>query len=133
MFTTLADVSVIWFSCYATLIAPFAVHSGCAISGLVWLIVFTVQATRELLNKQKVLQFVPKMFEKLLIWSQTSAPTVAITYFILMLLLGIVLFAYPKARTSHHDAFERTHRFLGWTTTALVWCQVCDTRTDFTE
>ncbi|OBZ71566.1 Bacitracin synthase 3 [Grifola frondosa] len=54
----------------------------------------------------------------------TSIATVAVTYFILMLLIGIVLFAYPKARTSHHDAFERTHRFLGWTATALVWCQV---------
>ena len=41
-----------------------------------------------------------------------------------MLLVGIVLFAYPKVRTTHHDAFERTHRFLGWTATALVWCQV---------
>lgn len=30
------------------------VHSGCAISGLVWLIVFTVQATKELLEKGKV-------------------------------------------------------------------------------
>ncbi|TFK89560.1 nonribosomal peptide synthetase 12 [Polyporus arcularius HHB13444] len=82
-------------------------HSGCAISGVVWLILFTVQATRELLNKQ-----------------ETSVATVAITYFILMLLIGIVLFAYPKVRSTHHDAFERTHRFLGWTATALVWCQV---------
>ncbi|KAI0355003.1 nonribosomal peptide synthetase 12 [Trametes cingulata] len=82
-------------------------HSGCAVSGLVWLILFTVQATRELLNREK-----------------TSAATVAITYFILMLLVGIVLFAYPKVRSTHHDAFERTHRFLGWTATALVWCQV---------
>ncbi|KAI0755006.1 nonribosomal peptide synthetase 12 [Daedaleopsis nitida] len=82
-------------------------HSGCAISGLVWLILFTAQATRELLNRQ-----------------QTSVATVAITYFILTLLIGIVLFAYPKVRSTHHDAFERTHRFLGWTATALVWCQV---------
>ena len=35
-----------------------------------------------------------------------------------------MLFAYPKNRSVHHDAFERTHRFLGWTATALVWCQV---------
>ncbi|OCH91225.1 nonribosomal peptide synthetase 12 [Obba rivulosa] len=82
-------------------------HSGCAISGLVWLVLFTVQATRELLDGGK-----------------TSAPTVAVTYFILILLLGIVTFAYPRFRTLHHDAFERTHRFLGWSATALVWCQV---------
>ena len=41
-----------------------------------------------------------------------------------MLVVGIVLFAYPKVRTTHHDVFERAHRFLGWSTTALVWCQV---------
>ncbi|EKM49537.1 uncharacterized protein PHACADRAFT_153957 [Phanerochaete carnosa HHB-10118-sp] len=81
-------------------------HSGCAISGLVWLIAFTVQATRELLEKGK-----------------TSVPTVAVTYFILALLIGIVLFAYPKNRSVHHDAFERSHRLLGWSATALVWCQ----------
>ncbi|KAI0648045.1 nonribosomal peptide synthetase 12 [Trametes meyenii] len=82
-------------------------HSGCAFSGLVWLILFTIQATRELLRNER-----------------TSVATVAITYFILVLLVGIVLFAYPKVRTSHHDAFERTHRFLGWSATALVWAQV---------
>ncbi|KAI0801910.1 nonribosomal peptide synthetase 12 [Irpex lacteus] len=82
-------------------------HSGCAISGLVWLIAFTGQATRELVTGGK-----------------TSAATVAVTYFILTLLIGIVLFAYPKTRTVHHDAFERVHRFLGWTATALVWVQV---------
>ena len=56
--------------------------------------------------------------------TQTSTMTVAITYWILVLLLGIVAFAYPKFRTIAHDRFERTHRFLGWTATALVWVQV---------
>ncbi|KAI0070625.1 nonribosomal peptide synthetase 12 [Panus rudis PR-1116 ss-1] len=91
-------------------------HSGCAISGVVWLIAFTVQATRELLEK-----------------AQTSAPTVALTYFILVLLVGIVLFAYPKNRSTHHDAFERTHRFLGWTAVALVWGQVILLTNDYKQ
>ncbi|PSR71741.1 hypothetical protein PHLCEN_2v12389 [Hermanssonia centrifuga] len=82
-------------------------HSGCAISGLLWLIAFTAQATKEFIRKEK-----------------TSIGTIAVTYFILVLLIGIVLFAYPKNRSVHHDAFERTHRFLGWAATGLVWCQV---------
>ncbi|KAH9922827.1 nonribosomal peptide synthetase 12 [Epithele typhae] len=82
-------------------------HSGCAVSGVVWLIYFTARATWELLNKQQI-----------------SVATVAITYFILMLLFGIVALAYPKLRSTHHDTFERTHRFLGWSATALVWAQV---------
>lgn len=101
-------------------------HSGCAISGVVWLIAFTVQATRELLNKAQVrIFFFFSMYHCAHSSSQTSAPTVAVTYFILTLLIGIVIFAYPKARSTHHDAFERTHRFLGWTAVALVWVQVC--------
>jgi hypothetical protein len=48
-----------------------------------------------------------------------------VTYAILALLLGIVVFAHPKMRQKYHDNFEVTHRFLGWTGTALVWVQVC--------
>ncbi|KAI0304358.1 nonribosomal peptide synthetase 12 [Multifurca ochricompacta] len=82
-------------------------HSGCAISGVVWLVLFTVQATRELLNV-----------------GPTSLPTVVVTYCILLLLLGIVIYAIPTLRSKHHNRFEATHRFLGWIATILVWCQV---------
>ncbi|THH01899.1 hypothetical protein EW026_g863 [Hermanssonia centrifuga] len=84
-------------------VANLFLHSGCAISGLLWLIAFTAQATKEFIRKEK-----------------TSIGTIAVTYFILVLLIGIVLFAYPKNRSVHHDAFERTHRFLGWAATGLV-------------
>ncbi|THH30562.1 hypothetical protein EUX98_g3625 [Antrodiella citrinella] len=87
--------------------AFFTVFCAVPSSGLVWLCAFAGQATRE------VIQHGP-----------TSVPTLAVTYVILLLLVGIVVFAYPKARTTHHDSFEKTHRFLGWSATALVWCQV---------
>ncbi len=38
--------------------------------------------------------------------------------------LGIVVFAYPTFRIKRHDTFERMHRLMGWTATALVWSQV---------
>ena len=41
-----------------------------------------------------------------------------------MLLIGIVCLAYPPFRIAHHDTFERSHRFLGWSATGLVWAQV---------
>ena len=50
--------------------------------------------------------------------------TVAVTYIILTLLITMVAFAYPKVRSTHHDLFERVHRFMGWTATVLVWFQV---------
>ncbi|KAK0504211.1 hypothetical protein EDD18DRAFT_491110 [Armillaria luteobubalina] len=83
------------------------IHSGAASSAVVWLILLAVQATRERVNNLG-----------------TSTATVALTYIILFFLVGIVLFAYPTLRIKRHDAFERIHRFLGWTATALVWAQV---------
>ncbi|KAG5639219.1 hypothetical protein H0H81_005698, partial [Sphagnurus paluster] len=81
-------------------------HSGCGVSGVLWLILFTAQATIEMLQHK-----------------QTSVATVGVTYAILGLLLGILAFAYPSVRAKFHDSFEVSHRFMGWTATALVWAQ----------
>ncbi|KZV88846.1 nonribosomal peptide synthetase 12 [Exidia glandulosa HHB12029] len=81
-------------------------HSGCAISGTIWLMYFTAQATIEMTQRR------------------VSIATVVVTYLILLLLVAIVLFAWPKFRVLFHDRFERTHRFMGWSATALVWCQI---------
>lgn len=48
-----------------------------------------------------------------------------VTYLILSLLIGILVFAHPKMRAKYHDSFEAIHRFVGWIATALVWVQVC--------
>lgn len=56
---------------------------------------------------------------------QISLATVVVTYWILISLLGIVVFAHPSLRSKSHNKFERTHRFLGWGSTILVWGQVC--------
>ncbi|KAF4617144.1 hypothetical protein D9613_005935 [Agrocybe pediades] len=81
-------------------------HSGCATSGVVWLALFTGQATKEMMVSRKI-----------------SMATLAVTYIILVFLLGIVIFAHPTLRSKRHNTFEKVHRFLGWTSTALVWCQ----------
>lgn len=110
-FNVLCAVPASWPLCIRRVCARVyhigGLHSGCAISGIMWLIFFTVQATSELLHGGKC-----------------SAATLAVTYFILSLLLAIVAFAYPKFRLIAHDRFERTHRFMGWTAVALVWAQV---------
>ncbi|THU93214.1 hypothetical protein K435DRAFT_820333 [Dendrothele bispora CBS 962.96] len=82
-------------------------HSGCAISGVIWLILFTGQATREFA-----------------VGGQISVATISVTYVVMIFLLAIAVFAYPSIRTKHHDIFERVHRFSGWTSCALVWAQV---------
>ncbi|KAJ7161869.1 hypothetical protein C8R43DRAFT_880607 [Mycena crocata] len=84
-------------------------HSGCAVSGVVWLALFCAQATKELVRGGEM---------------HISVATVAISYSILLLLLGIVVFAFPSLRVKRHDLFECIHRFLGWISIALVWAQV---------
>ncbi|KAI5117004.1 hypothetical protein M0805_006934 [Coniferiporia weirii] len=92
------------------------VHSGCAVSGVVWLVLFAAEATSEVINGGKC-----------------SVPTLVITYCVLVLLLVIVAFAYPYIRLIAHDKFERTHRLLGWTAVALVWCLVILLTNDYRE
>ncbi|KAJ7505315.1 nonribosomal peptide synthetase 12 [Mycena galericulata] len=90
-------------------------HSGCATSGVVWLALLCAQATREVVQGG----------------SGASVATVAISYSILLLLLGIVVFAHPSMRSKRHDYFERVHRYCGWTGIALVWCQVVILTNDY--
>ncbi|KAF5369283.1 hypothetical protein D9758_002722 [Tetrapyrgos nigripes] len=91
-------------------------HSGCAISGVIWLILFTIKATRDFAEG-----------------GQTSVVTLAITYVVMMFLFAIVIFAYPSLRTKRHDTFERVHRFSGWTATLLVWAQVVSLINDYKD
>jgi hypothetical protein len=72
-----------------------------------WLMLFTVQATREVVNG-----------------GPSSILTLIMTYLILILLILIVLLAYPRLRITYHNNFEVSHRFFGWFAVALVWVQV---------
>ncbi|KAJ6508780.1 nonribosomal peptide synthetase 12 [Mycena sanguinolenta] len=85
-------------------------HSGCATSGVVWLALLCGQATKEVVNSGVI--------------AHASLATVAVSYSILLLLLGIVIFAHPTLRSKRHDSFERVHRYFGWTGILLVWAQV---------
>lgn len=42
-----------------------------------------------------------------------------LTWTILALMAGMVVFALPRLRASRHDVFERVHRFAGWSVLAL--------------
>ncbi|CAK5270169.1 unnamed protein product [Mycena citricolor] len=91
-------------------------HSGCAMSGVVWLAFLCAQATKEVAEKRQL---------------GASVATVAISYSILAFLVGIVIFAMPAFRSQRHDTFERIHRFCGWTGIALVWAQVVSLTNDY--
>lgn len=47
----------------------------------------------------------------------------AISWMLTALFATMIGFALPQFRSTHHDFFERWHRFLGWTMLALFWVQ----------
>lgn len=53
-----------------------------------------------------------------------NIPGLALVWVVLMLFVGIMVFAHPKLRSKQHDTFERTHRYAGWLTNALFWVLV---------
>ena len=55
---------------------------------------------------------------------QISLATVVVSWIILGLLSVILVFAHPAMRIRFHDYFEIVHRFIGWTSLALVWAQI---------
>ena len=51
----------------------------------------------------------------------TPREIVGVASAILALLALSCLAAFPLVRHLHHNVFERTHRFAGWTALALLW------------
>ncbi|KAL0569057.1 hypothetical protein V5O48_012915 [Marasmius crinis-equi] len=92
-------------------------HSGFAVSGTVWLVLFTAKATKDVVDGGQA-SF--HLFMEL----NTSIATLVVTWVIMILLFGIVAFAMPALRSRRHNSFERVHRFAGWTAAAMVWAQV---------
>ncbi|KAF8918929.1 hypothetical protein CPB85DRAFT_1279437 [Mucidula mucida] len=108
VFTSVPPSWPLWFRLLMARVYHLGgIHSGAAVSGTVWLAALAGQGTKELVRGEQI-----------------SVATVTITWIILVFLVGIILFALPAFRVKSHDTFERIHRFMGWTATAMVWAQV---------
>ncbi|KAL4885455.1 hypothetical protein BJY04DRAFT_230989 [Aspergillus karnatakaensis] len=55
--------------------------------------------------------------------TRPSVVTLTLSILALSLLVGMIVMAYPSIRRKHHNLFERTHRFAGWTALAIIWGQ----------
>ncbi|RDW63016.1 integral membrane protein TmpA [Aspergillus mulundensis] len=80
------------------------VHSGCGVASLIWYLGFLGEFSRQYWSGGS---------------SQFSAAPIVLAYIILVLLLAIIIVAYPGFRFKRHDYFELTHRFSGWLVVAL--------------
>ena len=96
------------FRCVVAKLYHFGgVHSGCAVSGTAWFILFSALVT---------IRYADGEFNEPAI--------IAITYILLALFLALCLFAIPKLRIFSHNTFEAVHRFGGWTAVALFWVEI---------
>ncbi|KAF7791249.1 hypothetical protein EIP86_002263 [Pleurotus ostreatoroseus] len=77
------------------------IHSGCATSGIAWLILKVVNVYRS---------------------RSTENPSVIVLGTITNVAVFLTaLAAIPWVRNTHHNVFERHHRFIGWTALFLTW------------
>ncbi|KAI3888010.1 hypothetical protein MKW92_050312 [Papaver armeniacum] len=77
------------------------VHSGCGVSAIAWLIFALILTLNDRNN--------------------TSSEIIAVASSLIFLIGLSSLAAFPLVRHLHHNVFERTHRFAGWTSLLLVW------------
>ncbi len=82
-------------------------HSGSAIAATAW---FTIFAGSVAYSYQYDL-------------TSISSLTIGVSYVILALLILLVFMALPSIRKKYHNAFEKTHRFGGWSLLTLFWVQ----------
>ncbi|CAI6341888.1 unnamed protein product [Periconia digitata] len=85
------------------------IHSGCAIASVMWFTVFTVAASLEMIKPPEA--------------RCVSLTGAILTYLIWPILVSIAGLSHPTIRLKHHDLWEMTHRFGGWTALILLWAQ----------
>ncbi|KAF2832415.1 hypothetical protein CC86DRAFT_424879 [Ophiobolus disseminans] len=82
------------------------IHSGAAVAGTLWWILFTAVMSWNLAK------------------DETHFDIVLTAWILSLLLLTILLLAYPTLRARYHNSFEMTHRFFGWLAIAIFWMQL---------
>ena len=83
------------------------IHSGAAVVGTMWWIVFTAAMSWEGVAEGN---YTPLILIMALVISS--------------LLVSIIVLSLPQLRVRHHDAWELTHRLLGWLSILLFWAQI---------
>ncbi|KAH9881055.1 hypothetical protein J1614_001548 [Plenodomus biglobosus] len=85
-------------------------HIGCAVSALIWYIVFVADSTVSIIHHRSSSTMTP--------WLWGSIVT---SYTFLVCLLVVCITAHPRLRGKFHNTFEHTHRFGGWLALLVLW------------
>ena len=86
------------------------IHSGCGAAAAMWFTLFNFSIIHDSNAARTAIRAYPAIL--------------ALTCVLDAILLGIIVMAHPKIRTSHHNAFELTHRYAGWTAILLFTVHV---------
>ncbi|RSL84929.1 hypothetical protein CEP52_016292 [Fusarium oligoseptatum] len=86
------------------------VHSGAAVSAGAWLLASNIAD-------------IACMYGSCVNWGTQSIESKTISWILSALFVAMIAMAWPSMRKRHHDLFEKTHRFAGWTMLALFWAQ----------
>ncbi|KAL0072705.1 hypothetical protein AAF712_000468 [Marasmius tenuissimus] len=101
--TLFAKWTPLWFrlGCTSVLQHLGGIHSGCAISGFMWI-----------------------MFKIVILFEEYRAahPAVLTMSILTAVMISIsIASAFPWVRNTHHNVFERHHRFAGWLGLVFTW------------
>ncbi|KAG9318417.1 hypothetical protein JVU11DRAFT_508 [Chiua virens] len=101
--TCFAKWTPLWFrlGCTSTLQHLGGIHSSCAISGIAWIILMTAN-----------------LFKAKASYNDSLLAFGVIT--VIMLIITMIA-GLPWVRNTHHNVFERNHRFFGWTALVMTW------------
>ncbi|KAI9862672.1 MAG: hypothetical protein M1813_004168 [Trichoglossum hirsutum] len=83
------------------------VHSGAATAAVVWFIASVAYSMRRPAKASRAI----------------SVETLVMSWTAIVLLLAMLIAAYPTMRKRYHNRFELVHRFAGWTALAIFWVQ----------
>lgn len=124
LYTITCSVPTSWPLCIRTRCARIfhlgGVHSGAGVSAALWLLANNMS------------DVICKATDSCSAagWGNQSIPAQVVSWLLTGLFVAMLVMAYPTMRKKHHDTFERTHRFVGWSMLALFWVQVVLTAND---
>lgn len=87
-------------------------HSGAAMSSIIWFIIFT-----GFLTKYSVDFSAPD-------WPFKNPAVITLAWVLLFTLTLVAVTAYPACRFKAHNTFEWVHRWGGWFALALFWAEL---------
>lgn len=121
LYTITCSVPKTWPLCIRSRCAKVyhlgGVHSGAAVCAGLWLLAFNITDG-------------VCMATTCTGWGTQSLASKVLSWILSVLFFVMFAMAWPSIRKKHHDLFEQTHRFVGWTMLVLFWAQVVSMSND---